>query len=127
MKRAVWGFLLLGSFAGGCAGDHEARSLPQASHAETQATERSLDEDVLVFNESPTAVRAEEGVWQLRVSSFVPVQAIYVDGAGQSVGTASYDFQIAVPYHLQGEEATFEIAVYTTAGVVNRSITLRHL
>ena len=78
MKRLL--LCLLTGFLLGCAAEHESigKLSSERQSGAVKYTE-SETQNVLVFNESSVIVSEPEGSWYLRVSSFEPVQAIYVD------------------------------------------------
>ena len=89
MKRILL-YLMIGLILG-CAA--EQKSIVQLS-SERQSGFAKLSEspDVLIFNESLAVVSESEGSWDLRVSSFEPVQAIYVDNIPMTLAGGSFDF-----------------------------------
>ena len=108
----------------GCAA--EQKSIGQLS-SERQSGFAKLSEspDVLIFNESLAIVSESEGSWDLRVSSFKPVQAIYVDSIPMKLAGKSFDFFIQIPYELKSERKIFTVEVYTTEGVIKHEILLK--
>ena len=114
------GFLL------GCAAEHES-IVKVSSESQSGAAKFSESEtqNVLIFNESSAIVSEPEGCWTLRVSSFKPVQAIYVDNISITLAGGSYDFLFKIPYSLKSEEKSFTIEVYTTEGVIKREVLLK--
>lgn len=124
MKRLLMcsliGFLL------GCAAEHESIG-KLSSDSQTGAADLSESEtqNVLIFNESSALVSEPEGNWNLRVSSFEPVQAIYVDKIPMTLAGGSYDFLFKIPYALNSEEKSFTVEVYTTEGVIRREVLLK--
>ena len=114
------GFLL------GCAAEHES-IVKVSSESQSGAAKFSESEtqNVLIFNESSAIVSEPEGRWTLRVSSFKPVQAIYVDNISMTLAGGSYDFLFKIPYSLKSEEKSFTIEVYTTEGVIKREVLLK--
>ena len=78
MKRLL--LCLLIGFLLGCAAEHESISkLSGDSPSGAKKFSESETQNVLIFNESSAFVSEPEGNWNLRVSSFEPVQAIYVE------------------------------------------------
>ena len=124
MKRLLMcsliGFLL------GCAAEHESIG-KLSSDSQSGAADLSEPEtqNVLIFNESSAIVSEPEGSWDLRVSSFEPVQAIYVDKVPMALAGGSYDFLFKIPYSLNSEEKSFTVEVYTTEGVIKREVLLK--
>ena len=114
------GFLL------GCAAEHESiGKLSSDSQSSTAKFSESETQNVLIFNESSAIVSEPEGSWALRVSSFEPVQAIYVDNIPMTLAGGSYDFLFKIPYRLKSEEKSFTVEVYTTEGVIKREVLLK--
>ena len=124
MKRLLLclsiGFLL------GCAAEHESiGKLSSDSQSGAEKFSESETQNVLIFNESSAFVSESEGSWNLRVSSFEPVQAIYVDNIPMTLAGGSYDFFFEIPYKLKSEEKRFTVKVYTTEGVIKREVLLK--
>ena len=114
------GFLL------GCAAEHESiGKLSSDSQSSAEKFSESETQNVLIFNESSAFVSESEGSWNLRVSSFEPVQAIYVDNIPMTLAGGSYDFFFEIPYKLKSEEKRFTVEVYTTEGVIKREVLLK--
>ena len=124
MKRLF--LCLLIGFLLGCAAEHESISkLLRDSQSGAEKFSESETQNVLIFNESSAFVSESEGSWNLRVSSFEPVQAIYVDNIPMTLAGASYDFFFEIPYKLKSEEKRFTVEVYTTEGVIKREVLLK--
>ena len=124
MKRLF--LCLLIGFLLGCAAEHE--SIDELSSDRPRGAENfseSETQNVLIFNESSAFVSESEGNWNLRVSSFEPVQAIYVDNIPMTLAGGSYDFFFEIPYKLKSEEKSFTVEVYTTEGVIKREVLLK--
>ena len=63
----------------GMCGEHESiGKLSRDSQSGVEKFSESETQNVLIFNESSAFVSESEGSWNLRVSSFELVQAIYV-------------------------------------------------
>ena len=124
MKRLL--LCLLIGFLLGCAAEHESiGKLSRDSQSGAEKFSESETQNVLIFNESSAVVSEPEGNWNLRVSSFEPVQAIYVDNIPMTLAGGSYDFFFEIPYKLKSEEKRFTVEVYTTEGVIKREILLK--
>ena len=124
MKRLL--LCLLIGFLLGCAAEHESiGKLSRDSQSGAEKFSESETQNVLIFNESSAFVSESEGSWNLRVSSFEPVQAIYVDNIPMTLAGGSYDFFFEIPYKLNSEEKSFNVEVYTTQGVIKREILLK--
>lgn len=124
MKRLLLG--LLTGFLLGCAAEHESiGKLSSERQSGAIKYNESETQNVLVFNESSAIVSEPEGSWDLRVSSFEPVQAIYVDKIPMTLAGGSYDFLFKIPYALKSEEKSFTVEVYTTEGVIKREVLLK--
>ncbi|MEC8285651.1 MAG: hypothetical protein VX024_14100 [SAR324 cluster bacterium] len=124
MKRLL--LCLLIGFLFGCAAEHESiGKLSSDSQSGAEKFSESETQNVLIFNESSAFVSESEGSWNLRVSSFEPVQAIYVDNIPMTLAGGSYDFFFEIPYKLKSEEKRFTVEVYTTGGVIKRKILLK--
>ena len=124
MKRLLL-CLLIGLLLG-CAAEHESiGKLSRDSQSGAEKFSESETQNVLIFNESSAFVSESEGSWNLRVSSFEPVQAIYVDNIPMTLAGGSYDFFFEIPYKLNSEEKSFNVEVYTTQGVIKREILLK--
>lgn len=124
MKRLLlclmFGFLL------GCAAEHESiGKVSSESQSGAAKFSESETQNVLIFNESSAIVSEPEGSWNLIVSSFKPVQAIYVDNIPMTLAGRSYDFLYKIPYSLKSEEKSFTVEVYTTEGVIKREVLLK--
>ena len=124
MKRLL--LYLLTGFLLGCAAEHQSID-KLSSDSQSGAADFSEPEtqNVLIFNESSAFVSKPEGSWNLRVSSFEPVQAIYVDNIPMTLAGGSYDFFFEIPYKLKSEEKRFTVEVYTTEGVIKREVLLK--
>ena len=123
MKRLLC--LLIG-FLLGCAAEHESiGKLSRDSQSGAEEFSESETQNVLIFNESSAFVSESEGSWNLRVSSFEPVQAIYVDNIPMTLAGGSYDFFFEIPYKLKSKEKRFTVEVYTTEGVIKREVLLK--
>ena len=123
MKRLLC--LLIG-FLLGCAAEHESiGKLSRDSQSGAEKFSESETQNVLIFNESSAFVSESEGSWNLRVSSFEPVQAIYVDNIPMTLAGGSYDFFFEIPYKLKSKEKRFTVEVYTTEGVIKREVLLK--
>ena len=124
MKRLLL-CLLIGLLLG-CAAEHEfIGKLSRDSQSGAEKFSESETQNVLIFNESSAFVYEPEGSWTLRVSSFEPVQAIYVDNIPMTLAGGSYDFFFEIPYKLNSEEKSFTVEVYTTQGVIKREVLLK--
>ena len=124
MKRLL--LCLLIGFLLGCAAEHESiGKLSSDSQSGAEKFSESETQNVLIFNESSAFVSESEGSWNLRVSSFEPVQAIYVDNIPMTLAGGSYDFFFEIPYKLNSEEKSFNVEVYTTQGVIKREVLLK--
>ena len=124
MKRLLL-CLLIGLLLG-CAAEHESiGKLSRDSQSGAEKFSESETQNVLIFNESSAIVSESEGNWNLRVSSFEPVQAIYVDNIPMPLAGGSYDFFFEIPYKLKSEEKRFTVEVYTTEGVIKREVLLK--
>ena len=124
MKRLL--LCLLIGFILGCAAEHESiGKLSRDSQSGAVKSSKSETQNVLIFNESSAFVSESEGSWNLRVSSFEPVQAIYVDNIPMTLAGGSYDFLFEIPYKLKSEEKSFTVEVYTTEGVIKREVLLK--
>ena len=124
MKRLL--LCLLIGFLLGCAAEHESiGKLSSDSPRGAENFSESETQNVLIFNESSAFVSESEGNWNLRVSSFEPVQAIYVDNIPMTLAGGSYDFFFEIPYKLKSEEKRFTVEVYTTEGVIKREVLLK--
>ena len=124
MKRLL--LCLLIGFLLGCAAEHESiGELSGDSPSGAEKFSESETQNVLIFNESSAFVSESEGSWNLRVSSFEPVQAIYVDNIPMTLAGGSYDFFFEIPYKLKSEETRFTVEVYTTEGVIKREVLLK--
>ncbi len=124
MKKLL--LCLLIGFLLGCAAEHESiGKLSRDSQSDAEKFSESEPQNVLIFNESSAFVSESEGSWNLRVSSFEPVQAIYVDNIPMTLAGGSYDFFFEIPYKLNSEEKSFNIEVYTTQGVIKREVLLK--
>ena len=118
--------LLLIGFLLGCAAEHESiGKLSRDSQSGAVKSSKSETQNVLIFNESSAFVSESEGSWNLRVSSFEPVQAIYVDNIPMTLAGGSYDFFFEIPYKLNSEEKSFNVEVYTTQGVIKCEVLLK--
>ena len=108
----------------GCAA--EQKSIGQLS-SERQSGFAKLSEspDVLIFNESLAVVSESEGSWDLRVSSFEPVQAIYVDNIPMTLAGGSFDFLFKIFYVMKSGKKSFTVEVYTPEGVFKREVLLK--
>ena len=123
MKRML--LCLLTGFLFGCAAEHESiGQLSSDSQSGAADFSESEAQNVLIFNESSAFVSEPEGSWNLRVSSFEPVQAIYVENIPMTLTGGSYDFFFEIPYKLKSEEKRFTVEVYTTEGVIKREVLL---
>ena len=124
MKRLL--LCLLIGFLLGCAAEHESTGkLSRDSQSGAEKFSESETQNVLIFNESSAFVSESEGSWNLRVSSFEPVQAIYVDNIPMTLAGGSYDFFFEIPYNLKSEEKRFTVEVYTAEGVIKREVLLK--
>ena len=124
MKRLL--LCLLIGFLLGCATEHESiGKLSRDSQSGAEKFSESETQNVLIFNESSAFVSESEGSWNLRVSSFEPVQAIYVDNIPMTLAGGSYDFFFEIPYKFKSEKKRFTVEVYTTEGVIKREILLK--
>ena len=124
MKRLL--LCLLIGFLLGCAAEHESiGKLSRDSQSGAEKFSESETQNVLIFNESSAFVSEPEGNWNLRVSSFEPVQAIYVDNIPMTLAGGSYDFFFEIPYKLNSEEKSFTVEVYITQGVIKREVLLK--
>ena len=124
MKKLL--LCLLIGFLLGCAAEHESiGKLSRDSQSGAEKFSESETQNVLIFNESSAFVSESEGSWNLRVSSFEPVQAIYVDNIPMTLAGGSYDFFFEIPYKLNSEEKSFTVEVYITQGVIKREVLLK--
>ena len=124
MKKLL--LCLLIGFLLGCAAEHESTGkLSRDSQSGAEKFSESETQNVLIFNESSAFVSESEGSWNLRVSSFEPVQAIYVDNIPMTLAGGSYDFFFEITYKLESEEKRFTVEVYTTEGVIKREVLLK--
>ena len=124
MKRLL--LCLLIGFLLGCAAEHESiGKLSRDSQSGAEEFSESETQNVLIFNESSAFVSESEGSWNLRVSSFEPVQAIYVDNIPMTLAGGSYDFFFEIPYKLKSGEKRFTVEVYITEGVIKREVLLK--
>ena len=124
MKRLLLCFLT--GFLLGCAAEHKSiGKLSRDNQSGAEKFSESETQNVLIFNESSAFVSESEGSWNLRVSSFEPVQAIYVDNIPMTLAGGSYDFFFEIPYKLKSEEKRFTVEVYTTEGVIKREVLLK--
>ena len=124
MKRLL--LCLLTGFLVGCAAEHESTGkLSSDSQSGAADFSESEAQNVLIFNESSAFVSEPEGSWNLRVSSFEPVQAIYIENIPMTLASGSYDFSFKIPYKLKFGEKSFTVEVYTTEGVIKREILLK--
>ncbi|HCV87391.1 MAG TPA: hypothetical protein DGB85_12530 [Deltaproteobacteria bacterium] len=118
--------LLLGSLLG-CAAENE--SMGKLSKDRQNLAAKISDseaQNVLIFNEGSAIVAKSEGSWNLRVSSFEPIQAIYVDNIPMTLAGRSFDFFIQIPYELKSDREIFTVEVYTTENVIKHEILLKH-
>ena len=110
----------------GCGAENESMGkLSKERQSLAAKISESEAQNVLIFNESSAIVAKSEGSWDLRVSSFEPVQAIYVDKIPMTLAGGSYDFLFKIPYALNSEEKSFTVEVYTTEGVIKREVLLK--
>ena len=124
MKRLL--LCLLIGFLLGCAAEHESiGKLSRDSQSGAEKFSEPETQNVLIFNESLPFVSESEGSWNLRVRSFEPLQAIYVDNIPMTLAGGSYDFFFEIPYKLKSEEKRFTVEVYTTEGVIKREVLLK--
>ena len=124
MKRLL--LCLLTGFIFGCAAEYESTGKLSIDSQSGAADFSEYEaQNVLIFNESSAFVSEPEGSWNLRVSSFEPVQAIYVDNIPMTLAGGSYDFFFEIPYKLKSEEKSFTVEVYTTEGVIKREVLLK--
>ena len=119
-------FLLRGSLLGGAAENESMGKLSKERQSLAAKISESEAQNVLIFNESSAIVAKSEGSWDLRVSSFEPVQAIYVDNIPMTLAGRSFDFFIQIPYELKSKKKTFTVEVYTTERVIKHEILLKH-
>ena len=118
--------LLLGSLLG-CAAENEPMGkLSKERHNLAANISDSEAQNVLIFNEGSSIVAKSEGSWNLRVSSFEPIQAIYVDNIPMTLAGRSFDFFIQIPYELKSDREIFTVEVYTTENVIKHEILLKH-
>ena len=124
MKRLL--LCLLTGLLLGCAAEHEfIGKLSRDSQSGAEKFSESETQNVLIFNESSAFVSESEGSWNLRVSSFEPVQAIYVENIPMTLTGGSYDFFFEIPYKLKSGKKSFTVEVYTTEGVIKREVILK--
>ena len=116
--------LLIGSLLGCAAENDSMGKLSKERQSLSAKISESEAQNVLIFNESSAIVAKSEGSWDLRVSSFKPVQAIYVDNIPMTLAGKSFDFFIQIPYELKSERKIFTVEVYTTEGVIKHKILL---
>ena len=89
-------YLLMGSLLG-CAAENESmEKFSKERQSLAAKISGSEAQNVLIFNESSAIVAESEGSWDLRVSSFEPVQAIYVDNIPMTLDGRSFDFSQCV-------------------------------
>ena len=117
--------LLIGSLLGCAAENDSMGKLSKERQSLSAKISESEAQNVLIFNESSAIVAKSEGSWDLRVSSFKPVQAIYVDNIPMTLAGKSFDFFVQIPYELKSERKIFTVEVYTTEGVVKHKILLK--
>tara|TARA_B100000676_G_C18015869_1_gene809619 strand:+ start:785 stop:1171 length:387 start_codon:yes stop_codon:yes gene_type:complete len=118
--------LLLGSLLG-CAAENE--SMGKLSKDRQNLAAKISDseaQNVLIFNEGSAIVEKSEGSLNLRISSFEPIQAIYVDNIPMTLAGRSFDFFIQIPYELKSDREIFTVEVYTTENVIKQEILLKH-
>ena len=118
--------LLLGSLLG-CAAENE--SMGKLSKDRQNLAAKNSDseaQNVLIFNEGSAIVEKSEGSLNLRISSFEPIQAIYVDNIPMTLAGRSFDFFIQIPYELKSDRKIFTVEVYTTENVIKHEILLKH-
>ncbi len=118
--------LLLGSLLG-CAAENE--SMGKLSKDRQNLAAKISDseaQNVLIFNEGSAIVEKSEGSLNLRISSFEPIQAIYVDNIPMTLAGRSFDFFIQIPYELKSDREIFTVEVYTTENVIKHEILLKH-
>ena len=118
--------LLLGSLLG-CAAENE--SMGKLSKDRQNLAAKISDSEapnVLIFNEGSAIVEKSEGSLNLRISSFEPIQAIYVDNIPMTLAGRSFDFFIQIPYELKSDREIFTVEVYTTENVIKHEILLKH-
>ena len=118
--------LLLGSLLG-CAAENE--SMGKLSKDRQNLAAKISDseaQNVLIFNEGSAIVEKSEGSLNLRISSFEPIQAIYVDNIPMTLAGRSFDFFIQIPYELKSDRKIFTVEVYTTENVIKHEILLKH-
>ena len=118
--------LLIGSLLGCAAENDSMGKLSKERQSLSAKISESEAQNVLIFNESSAIVAKSEGSWDLRVSSFKPVQAIYVDNIPMTLAGKSFDFFVQIPYELKSERKIFTVEVYTTEGVIKHKILLKH-
>jgi hypothetical protein len=114
------------SFLFGCAAEHDSpgQLLKKGEFGAANAPE-AKSKDILIFNESSAILPKPEGTWNLRISSFEPVQAIYVDKIPMNLSGGSYDFLFKLPYVMKSDQRNFIVEVYTSEGVVKRKVVLK--
>ena len=118
--------LLLGSLLG-CAAENE--SMGKLSKDRQNLAAKISDseaQNILIFNEGSAIVEKSEGSLNLRISSFEPIQAIYVDNIPMTLAGRSFDFFIQIPYELKSDREIFTVEVYTTENVIKHEILLKH-
>ena len=118
--------LLIGSLLG-CAAENE--SMGKLSKDRQNLAAKISDseaQNVLIFNEGSAIVEKSEGSLNLRISSFEPIQAIYVDNIPMTLAGRSFDFFIQIPYELKSDREIFTVEVYTTENVIKHEILLKH-
>ena len=118
--------LLIGSLLGCAAENDSMGKLSKERQSLSAKISESEAQNVLIFNESSAIVAKSKGSWDLRVSSFKPVQAIYVDNIPMTLAGKSFDFFVQIPYELKSERKIFTVEVYTTEGVIKHKILLKH-
>ena len=117
--------LLLGSLLG-CAAENESMGKLSKDRQNLAAKiSESEAQNVLIFNEGSAIVEKSEGSLNLRISSFEPIQAIYVDNIPMTLAGRSFDFFIQIPYELKSDREIFTVEVYTTEGVIKHEILLK--
>ena len=117
--------LLMGSL--GCAAENESMGKLSKDRQNLAAKiSGSEAQNVLIFNEGSAIVEKSEGSLNLRISSFEPIQAIYVDNIPMTLAGRSFDFFIQIPYELKSDREIFTVEVYTTENVIKQEILLKH-
>lgn len=123
--RLNWLGIILMTILVGCADAERTHLTPSEVTSQTSLLTRSKSESVLIFNEGPALTDGSSGSWKLHVSSFSPVQAVYVNGEPLSLAGLSYDLVFQLPYQLNEGRQQFHVEVYTTETRTEQTLLLR--